>query len=1589
MADMAKERISSDLMDEQRQENIAYEYLCHLEEAKIWIEACVKEELPPATELEENLRNGVYLAKIANFFNPNLVPQNKIYDVNQAIYKAKGLQFRHTDNINHWFTAMDSIHMPKYIYPDTFDIYDRRNIPKAIYCIHELSIILHNQGKAPRIEDLLGKAVFSNDEINAMQVELEKSGVQMPAFAKLGQDVDTSTSTWDIIIAINKALDDDRTNIMKFLNNPKARFSEVVPTNEQRYRDELTFSRHVKVNNTYNQDLDASIKSIPGETYDNLLDKMDIQECVFKANEAVALEEIEDAVVKRNTKALLKCLSHPHLNFVEVIPQYASYYLENLNKEPELTKQSIQTIVEITNEEAREKQNLVAKINQAISKEDKRRALRDIQKLIKGFGINQEDPLEPSFFFEEFLATRNYSQSDLSYEEILGGVVALKAIWNINLAIRAKDTNGMIDALKNPDAHLFNVVHILKDDYYSRFEELLSSKATKGRPLYFSHTEIQEILDDLWRVFEYQNQRSNAQDAINSALHTADLNTLFASLLNPAASILCVKKPNVQLYLWGLQLQREEKGESQLNLDEVQSAITRANKEVELASKICYSLWMVNTEVERDSTEQLLTELRSPHLKMMDLKPNLAGEYHEALRKFKLLKTKSYANEENDNGFWIYCVVGNGHKFYRNLQTHETSWTQPKCFTHSIFLTQQDIEQIIKKVNMNFHVKCQNVVEKQVTLIQAYSRGYLVRKALTEREYHLEKLEEEAIVIQRWWRKCLKSKNAKDYVQLLRRVGGIRAAAVKIQSFFRRYQAQNIYDEKKRAQHVTVERNQAIQELMSKDPFSYVSIYLHLLKVDDTDYEEEMELHKIRGQVVKKIKSNKDLEEKVNGMDLKIALLIKNQLSARELLLHGNKVSRIDSNRRQTMEPGDGRAGLINLQSFNKESRFLLEGYQNLFYTLQTDPKYLARLIYSMAPGKSAKFIDTVIYTLYNYGSTPREQCLLLQLFKHALEEEVKMKVEKAEDVCKGTPLVFKMIVDFNKTGCGHSCLRELLEPLVINILEDETLHLSTDPVEVYKRWVNEQETTTGVMSQLPYDLKAEEAEKIPEVASRIANSIAQLREKTEMFINRILNSVDLLPYGIRYTSKVLHNLLSEKFEDEKKVMKAVGNLLYYRYMIAAIPAADAFGVITLQPGCSINSVQRKNLGAIAKVLQHAAAFQLFDQRSKLSALNGYLEKCHNKCLRFLKVACDVEEPEILFCLDAYSEATLLAHPQVILSLQEIVTTHQLLCEYRHHVVPDANDKLHILLEDLGNPITLETNEEKDSSNTVCLSLTNKFLEAQEISPYDQLFLTTKQMVIQLLQCQTIGITFLDMLRAAPSKEDEEKYTLHKSSVECRSVKELLGRYANINELRHQIMRNLRKLEDRNYVTKQCHYKEMMEAIAKVIANRRLYRERRKEEIYKLKCTLELLSDKSTHYHQTLSYYNEYIRNCLERMAPKPQAKKSRLSILGRDDIQEFEKPIVVKYNATKLQEKGIILEITGLETSQLKHVSFVITASKKTGVYIVKATFMGAAVETVELDIQTLLQQQFEGIMVLEIFGKAKININLLLHLLNKKFVN
>ena len=44
----------------------------------------------------------------------------------------------------------------------------------------------------------------------------------------------------------------------------------------------------------------------------------------------------------------------------------------------------------------------------------------------------------------------------------------------------------------------------------------------------------------------------------------------------------------------------------------------------------------------------------------------------------------------------------------------------------------------------------------------------------------------------------------------------------------------------------------------------------------------------------------------------------------------------------------------------------------------------------------------------------------------------------------------------------GQNALKEMLQPLVMDVITDKNIRINTNPIEVYKVWVNQQESESG-----------------------------------------------------------------------------------------------------------------------------------------------------------------------------------------------------------------------------------------------------------------------------------------------------------------------------------------------------------------------------------------------------------------------------------------------------------------------------------------------------------------------------------------------
>ncbi|XP_039348698.1 ras GTPase-activating-like protein IQGAP1 isoform X1 [Mauremys reevesii] len=1639
LAVLDNERMTAEEMDERRHQNVAYEYLCHLEEAKRWMEACLNEDLPPTTELEEGLRNGVYLAKLGNFFSPKVVSLKKIYDREQTRYKATGLHFRHTDNVIQWLNAMAEIGLPKIFYPETTDIYDRKNMPRCIYCIHALSLYLFKLGLAPQIQDLYGKVDFTEEEISNMRSELEKYGIQMPAFSKIGGILANELSVDEAalhaaVIAINEAIDRqvpaDTLLAMKNSNAMLVNLDELLASI---YQDTLYRAKKDKMENAKNRTASENSER-ERDVYEELLTQAEIQGNVNKVNTHSALSKIDLALEQGDVLALFEVLTSPALGLRGLQRENCDWYLKQLLSDRQqkqeaglagpLQKEELQSGVDAANSAAQQYQRrlgAVARINSAIQIGIAEKTVAEL--LNPEAQLPQVYPFAADLYQRELATLQQQSpEGNLTHPELSVAVEMLSSVALINRALDSGDVNTIWKQLSSPVTGLTNIEDENSQRYIDDLMKLKAQARTGGNE-FITWNDIQSCVDRVNIVVHEEHERILAIGLINEALDEGDPRKTLQALQIPAAKLEGVTPKVAQHYQDTLIRAKREKAQDTqdetavLWLDEIQDGIHRSNRDTEEAQKFSLGILAINEAVVHGDVGQTLSALRSPDVGLYGVTPECDETYQHDLAEAKREKLAA-----GDNGSeWVKHWVKGGYYYYHNLRTREGRWDEPSGFVqNNTQLSREEIQSSISGVTAAYNREQLWLAnENLITRLQACCRGYLVRQEFNSRMNFLKKQVPAITCIQSQWRGYKQRKEYQDRLEYLR---AHKDEVVKIQSMTRMYQARKRYRDRLQyfRDHINdivkiqafIRANKARDDyktLISAEdpPMAVVRKFVHLLDQSDQDFQEELDLMKLREEVVTLIRSNQQLENDLNLMDIKIGLLVKNKITLQDVVSHSKKLTKKNKEQLSDMMMLNKQRG--GLKALSKEKREKLEAYQHLFYLLQTNPTYLAKLIFQMPQNKSTKFMDSVIFTLYNYASNQREEYLLLRLFQTALQEEIKSKVDQIHEIVTGNPTVIKMVVSFNRGARGQNAMRQILAPVVKEIIDDKSLNIKTDPVDIYKSWVNQMESQTGEASKLPYDVTPEQALAHEEVRTRLDASIKNMRTVTDKFLSAIVSSVDKIPYGMRFIAKVLKDSLHEKFPDagEDELLKIIGNLLYYRYMNPAIVAPDAFDIIDLSAGGQLTTDQRRNLGSIAKMLQHAASNKMFmGDNAHLSIINEYLSQSYQKFRRFFQAACEVPELQDKFNVDEYSDLVTLTKPVIYISIGEIINTHTLLLDHQDAIAPEHNDPIHELLDDLGEVPTIESligegsgnindpNKEMLAKTEVSLTLTNKFdVPGDENAEMDArtILLNTKRLIVDVIRFQP-GETLTEILETPATHEQEAEHqrTMQRRAIrdaktpdkmkKSKSVKE--DSNLNLQEKKEKIKTGLKKLSELGTVNPKNRYQELINDIAKDIRNQRRYRQRRKAELVKLQQTYSALNSKATFYEEQVDYYKSYIKTCLDNLASKGKVSKKPREMKGKKS-----KKISLKYTAARLHEKGVLLEIEDLQVNQFKNVIFEINPTEEVGDFEVKAKFMGVQMETFMLHYQDLLQLQYEGVAVMKLFDRAKVNVNLLIFLLNKKF--
>lgn len=349
-------------------------------------------------------------------------------------------------------------------------------------------------------------------------------------------------------------------------------------------------------------------------------------------------------------------------------------------------------------------------------------------------------------------------------------------------------------------------------------------------------------------------------------------------------------------------------------------------------------------------------------------------------------------------------------------------------------------------------------------------------------------------------------------------------------------------------------------------------------------------------------------EQYIDQLDIKIALLVKNKITLDEVVKHqrhfGGHVGSLLTNKEiSSKDPFD-------LKALNKNSRKKLEHYQEFFFILQTQPQYLARLFKKIreqgTAEKDTKRLESLMMVLFGFAQKRREEYYLLKLISRSIKEEVD-GCSSLQDYLRGNFFWTKILNSYIRSPRDRKYMRDLLGPVIKeNIIENQGLDLESDPLQIYRSAINNEELRTGQRSHREPDVPREVAIKDPETRQTFIEHMQDLRDIADQFFAALEDTLHRLPYGIRFVAQQTFELLRRKFpyENEQHLLQIVGHWVWKTYLLPPLTQPENWGVVDR----GLSPLHKRNLGEVAKVLGQVAAARLFGgENVYLQPLNSYI----------------------------------------------------------------------------------------------------------------------------------------------------------------------------------------------------------------------------------------------------------------------------------------------------------------------------------------------------------------------------------------------
>jgi Ras GTPase-activating-like protein IQGAP2/3 len=525
-----------------------------------------------------------------------------------------------------------------------------------------------------------------------------------------------------------------------------------------------------------------------------------------------------------------------------------------------------------------------------------------------------------------------------------------------------------------------------------------------------------------------------------------------------------------------------------------------------------------------------------------------------------------------------------------------------------------------------------------IICLQSLARGAIERRRIGEQLSQLDETGNETVPIQGLIRAMLLRGQVGD---TLNDLDAHESTTVHLQSAIRASILRSHFAEKQRFFKENMEKVVKIQSIVrakiqgeayksltngKNPPVGTLKGFVHLLNDSDFDFDEEIEFERSRKTVVQYVRQNELADQYITQLDIKIALLVKNKITLDEVVKHqrhfgGHVGTLLPNSDISSKDPFD-------LKALNKTSRRKLEHYQELFFLLQTQPQYLARLFHRIRERatleKECERIKHVMMGLFGYAQKRREEYYLVKVIVRSLKEEIDVALS-LQDYLRTNSFWSRLFGAYIKSPRDRKFMRDVLGGIIKeNFIDNLHLDLESDPLQIYRSAINDEELRTGQNSQRSLNVPREEAIRDPETRATFINHMQDLRDITDQFFASLEDLLHRMPFGVRFIVQQTHQYLMARFqgEDSGNVLQVVGQWTWRNYLQPALLEPEKYGVVDR----GLTQEQKRNLGEVAKVLGQAASGKEFGEDNVyLQPLNTYIRESiyrfgeiwsHGKCVR-------------------------------------------------------------------------------------------------------------------------------------------------------------------------------------------------------------------------------------------------------------------------------------------------------------------------------------------------------------------------------------